>query len=1107
MKLSLRLSVLIFACSLFPAPVYAQERVVKPNYEQASKFDSAYLRQRTYSSSVSPKWIAETDRFWYSYKTSTGTRYYLVDPEAGTRTHLFDHVKVAAALSLAVKQPLESTQLSLGRAKINDEGTEFSVTVEKKGFTIELATGKVTARETDSSEDEEENSSESRRRSYRGRSNRSQDEDEKKPVDPRAHRNFSPDRTAYVFVKEHNLYYVEASEEMQAEIKVIDARMKKEKREKAKAEAAKAKGGEKTTGEDEKSDESGKDGEEKDVKKSGDKTSETTGKDDKDEGKDGQDDEDKGDDGKEDGDKGGDGKDVNEGKDKEQGDKTSDEDGDDDGKKSDESDEDGDEKKEPEKKVDEREAWADDVDESQALQLTDDGEEDYGFSGGRNRGPRDQLEVGQEALLDVLQTGEFEDFLPGDDDDKDDDKGKDGDKKETSKDSDEEDDEEEKPEEPKKSRPSVNWSQDSTAFYSMRRDSRNVEELFLVNSLSTPRPTLESYSYPLPGEENISRSELHVFDRARKTLFRVASVWKDEGYRNVHWGKTVTRDEDEDEDDGKKEGEEAVEEEEEELDLTGTGDTLRFLRRDRLVRNVEFCSVDTRTAECTTLIEEGFQRANISTQSVRYLKERDELIWWSERSGWGHFYLYSRDGKLKNAITSGPFRASRIVEVDEDKGLLYFRGNAREEGENIYYDHLYRVFLDGSGLILLDPGDATHRSNLSPTRKFLVDNCSRVDMAPISRLCDAEGKEVMQLEESDLSRLYAAGWTMPETFSFKAADGVTDLYGNLWKPFDFDATKKYAVIAEVYPGPQMEGVSHSFSSSHGRQQLAQLGFLVVQLGHRGGTPGRSKAYHSYGYFNLRDYGLADKKAGIEQLAEQRPYVDINRIGIYGHSGGGFMTAAALMLEPYNDFFKVGVSSSGNHDNNVYGYYWAERYHGLREVEVEEKERDNSRSRSRQEGESEARDDGDDEKDKQDDKKGDGEKVKKDGKDDKKGDGEEDGKDDKKGDGEKDGKDDEEQKTQTRFQIQVPSNAELAANLKGHLLLVHGDMDNNVHPAGTLRLVDALIRENKRFDMLIFPGKRHGYGDASSYFTQRKWDYFVEHLMGHSPRSADINNKD
>ncbi|MDE0914679.1 MAG: prolyl oligopeptidase family serine peptidase, partial [Planctomycetota bacterium] len=774
----------------------------------------------------------------------------------------------------------------------------------------------------------------------------------------------------------------------------------------------------------------------------------------------------------------------------------------DDSEKSKDSEEDGDEKKEPEKKVDEREAWADAVDESVALQLTDNGEEDYEFSGGRFRGPQGQLAEDQEAYLDILQTGEFEDFLPGDDDKKDDGKEevkevKEGKKDEESKDTEEEDD---KPEEPKKSRPSVTWSQDSTAFYATRRDSRDVEELFLVNSLSTPRPTLESYSYPLPGEENIRRSELYVFDRSRKTLFRVDPVWKDEGYSNVHWGKTVTRDEDDDEDDDeKKEGEEA--EEEVELDYTGTGDTLRFLRRDRLVRNVEFCSLDTRTSECTTLIEEGFQRANISTQSVRYLKDRDELVWWSERSGWGHFYLYSRDGKFKNAITSGPFRASRIVEVDEDKGLLYFRGNAREEGENLYYDHLYRVFLDGTGLTLLDPGDATHRSDLSPTRNFLVDNCSRVDMAPISRVCDAEGNEVMKLEESDLSRLYAAGWTMPETFAFKAADGITDLYGNLWKPFDFDPTKKYAVIAEVYPGPQMEGVSHSFSTSHGRQQLAQLGFLVVQLGHRGGTPGRSKAYHSYGYFNLRDYGLADKKAGLEQLAEQRPYVDINRIGIYGHSGGGFMTAAALMQEPYNDFFKVGVSSSGNHDNNVYGYYWAERYHGLREVEVEQKEEERSRSRSRGRGEAEARDDeGDDKEEKKDDTKVDGDGQKKDG--------EKDGKkvDD---DGEKkDGEETEEEKeAETRFQIQVPSNAELAANLKGHLLLVHGDMDNNVHPAGTMRLVDALIRENKRFDMLIIPGKRHGYGDASSYFTQRKWDYFVEHLMGHSPVSADIKNKD
>ena len=204
-------------------------------------------------------------------------------------------------------------------------------------------------------------------------------------------------------------------------------------------------------------------------------------------------------------------------------------------------------------------------------------------------------------------------------------------------------------------------------------------------------------------------------------------------------------------------------------------------------------------------------------------------------------------------------------------------------------------------------------------------------MAPISILRDAQGNEIMKLEEADLSRIKEVGWQMPETFVVKAADGVTDLYGNMWKPFDFKPTRKYPIIAHVYPGPQMEGTSHTFSSTAGNQQLAQLGFIVIQVGHRGGTPQRSKAYHNHGYYNLRDYGLADKKAAIEQLGQRFPFVDVERVGIYGHSGGGFMTAAALLQKPYNDFFKVGVATAGNHDNNIYGNYWAERYHGLKLV--------------------------------------------------------------------------------------------------------------------------------------------------------------------------------
>ncbi len=295
---------------------------------------------------------------------------------------------------------------------------------------------------------------------------------------------------------------------------------------------------------------------------------------------------------------------------------------------------------------------------------------------------------------------------------------------------------------------------------------------------------------------------------------------------------------------------------------------------------------------------------------------------------------------------------------------------------------------------------------------------------------------------------------MPETFKVKAADGVTDIYGNLWKPFDFKPSKRYPIIANVYPGPQTESVSAGFSATASNQRLAQLGFIVIQIGNRGGNPARSNAYHSYGYYNLRDYGLADKKAGIEQLAARFKWIDIDKVGIYGHSGGGFMTAAALMLPPFNDFFKVGVSSSGNHDNNVYNQNWSEQHHGLKEVSATAGTSSTGRSTPE----------------------------------------EDEGFPDE----------NEPQGTGTKFEIKVPTNAELAANLKGHLLLVHGEVDNNVHHAGTVRLMNALIKANKRFDFLLMPGKQHGYGDMQPYFSQRLYEYFVEYLLGDKPlEGADM----
>ncbi|HYV38124.1 MAG TPA: DPP IV N-terminal domain-containing protein, partial [Gemmataceae bacterium] len=622
----------------------------------------------------------------------------------------------------------------------------------------------------------------------------------------------------------------------------------------------------------------------------------------------------------------------------------------------------------------------------------------------------------------------------------------------------------------KQVRPNVTWSKDSKTFYATRADTRGLKELFLVNSIATPRPTLTRYIYPMPGDENIRKTELHVYHAAKKKLIRVEPKWKDESYSDLHWGKS--------------------------------SDELRFVRSDRLHRNAEFCSINTQTGECKCLFMEGFENSSMAVQPMRYLdetKDSDEMIWWSERSNWGHYYLYDRTGKLKNPITSGDFRASTIVATDTKNRVLYFKGNARERGENVYWNHLYSVRFDGTGLTLLDPGDGDHTSSLSPSRQFVVDNFSRFDAAPKSVLRDARGNKIMDLEHTDLSKLLEVGWRMPETFMVKAADGVTDLYGHMWKPYDFDPKKKYPIIAHVYPGPQTESMTHSFQAISPQAQLAQLNFIVIQVGNRGGTPQRSKNYQSFSYWNMRDYGLADKKTAIEQLASRSPWIDIDRVGIYGHSGGGFMSTAALLVKPYNDFFKVAVSSAGNHDNNVYNNSWAERYHGMKEIPASELDKKDAGkngppTKGGKGGKGGKKGGGLD-----DDFPGDpqtkGDKKDADAKKDAKT-------DDQKGkEPPKDAKGTEGTKTEKAteqvlmaFVIRVPTNPELAANLKGKLLLVHGDMDNNVHPANTIRMVDALIKANKRFDLLILPGKAHGFAEYQAYFNQRMWEYFAEHLL-------------
>ncbi|HWJ13090.1 MAG TPA: DPP IV N-terminal domain-containing protein [Gemmatimonadaceae bacterium] len=642
------------------------------------------------------------------------------------------------------------------------------------------------------------------------------------------------------------------------------------------------------------------------------------------------------------------------------------------------------------------------------VQLTRDGVKNYSF------GARDTLQERQQQELQQQQQQQ--------DDNQNDDQGGGGGRGGVSRDP--------------RVRANVIWSQDSKAFAVTRMDNRKVGELFLVNNLGNPRPTLMSYTYAMPGETNVGQEELYMFKVGDTKLTPVSiKKWKDQRLFDIHWN--------------------------------GTSEHLRMVRRDRTQRHFELIDFAMPSQTVTQLLKEDIENNSSERQNVRYVKTGGDFIWWSERSGWGHYYLYDNSGKLKRQLTSGAWRAERIVDVDSVKGVLYVAGVGREGTENPYYSHLYRVGLDGTGFALLDAGNATHDSRLSPNKKWIVDNASRIDMVPVATLRDATGKSVMDLETMDVSQIKALGWKAPETFHVKAADGTTDIYGNMWKPFDFDSTKKYPIIANVYPGPQTESVTYPFSPSAVPQQLAQLGFIVIQIGNRGGSPQRSQEYQGFSYYNLRDYALADKKAGIEQLASIHKWIDIDRVGIYGHSGGGFLTAAAMLLPPFNDFFKVGVSESGNHDNNVYNQNWSEQYHGLKVIAA----KNNGRTGVVQAGRAAGGPSGQ-------------------GND---GNGAEGSRvaavaallDGSIADGD----------TTNAFMIKVPTTVDLAANLKGNLLLETGDMDNNVHPANTIRLVNALIKANKRFDFMILPGKPHGYGDMVPYTNRLMFEYFAEHLLG------------
>lgn len=541
------------------------------------------------------------------------------------------------------------------------------------------------------------------------------------------------------------------------------------------------------------------------------------------------------------------------------------------------------------------------------------------------------------------------------------------------------------------------WVGKSRKRLMVRKDKRSVGTLTLVNSLSEGRPEAKTYRFAMPGDTGVVRYDVAIADADSGRLYHIGMErFKDQQIRLPRFSM-----------------------------FPHTDRYAYLIRVSRTCDTLDLCRIDVTDRSVKTLISEVCRpHYNEQLFSYHILNGGSEILWWSERSGKGRWYLYDGEGNLKNAVTQEDFVSAHIARIDTLQRKIIFEGYGLEEGINPHYRFFYEASMDGkSPARLLTPGNGYHSISFSPDGKFIVDTWSRMDMAPRHQITDRKGKVKMEMRGCDVSALEAKGWKYPEVVSFKAADGKTDLYGVVYTPFEIEEGRKYPIISSVYPGPQMDLVPQEFFlDENANQSLAQLGFVVINFAYRGSGPYRGRDFYTFGYGNLRDYPLDDDYAVIRQTAEKYPFADSTRVGIYGHSGGGFMTVAAMLERP--DFYKVGIAASGNHDNNIYSQWWGETFHGVRN-----------------EG--------------------------------------------------------------GNFTCRIPTNIEKASELKGRLMLITGDMDNNVHPAGTFRLADALIRNRKRFDMMVIPGADHGLGDR--YYINLIRYYFTEHLLGLPQKDIDIVN--
>lgn len=457
--------------------------------------------------------------------------------------------------------------------------------------------------------------------------------------------------------------------------------------------------------------------------------------------------------------------------------------------------------------------------------------------------------------------------------------------------------------------PVLRWSPDSRKIATFKQDQRNVGDMYLVTT-NVGHPTLQQWKYPLPGDKNIAMITRVIIDAnvPKVTVLNIppdphrASLSDDISssgtFDDVDWSTDATQ--------------------------------LAFVSTSRDHKQEKFRIANTATGEVREIFEENVPTQFESGQGAinwRFLPKTNEIIWYSERDNWGHLYLYDAStGNVKNQITKGDWLVTQVLKVDEKNRVIYFYADGLQK-ENPYFTQLYKIGFDGKNMTLLTPGDGNHSVVFSPSGNYFIDTYSQPDVPQVTIVRNLNGKQVAAIERTDISRLKAAGWNPPTPITVKAHDGTTDLFGLMFKPTHLDASKKYPVIDYIYPGPQGGSVgSWSFSASRGdHQSLAELGFVVVLI-EGTGNPLRSKSFHDMYYPNMSENTLPDQVAGIRQLAQRYSYIDTSRIGIWGHSGGGFATAAAMFRYP--DFFKVGISESGNHDNRNYEDDWGERYIGL-----------------------------------------------------------------------------------------------------------------------------------------------------------------------------------